>query len=530
MAVQNGPAQTVPQTGSIEGRVTDAGNGTVLGGVEILLSRTGVNEAPLLVTTDQSGRFTADDLEPGRYRLAAQRDGYVSQEYGERARNRQGILLALARGQTLTGIDFRLLSTGVITGHVFGEGNEPRIGTTVAALSLHYVHDRQQLVIGDITLTNDHGEYRLFGLRPDRYFIAAFEPNRHGTVRLPKGAPPEERYGISFYPNMIDASKASTINVQPGNELNGADIYLARHRTFHVHGWMNGSGRGAYGQRVQIQPLLSGTAIGVGLQETTPDERGVFDFGGLPPGQYVVTAMFSLLGKSYRAWLPVEIEDSDVSNLLITPNTGIDIQGRMQFTERKEVDLRSVALNFRPTFSTGAGVPPPRSSADGNFTARLNADIYNLEISALPEDCYVESVRIFDQESSDRVVDLTRFMSSSTRLDITLNANGGHIDGAVENDKHEPIAGATVLLVPEVSYRKQTYLFRSVNTDRSGRFSIRGIVPGEYKLLAWEDVESGAWEDPEFLNQYEDRAEKLTIQPNGHETRNPVLIPAAVAQ
>lgn len=91
-------------TASIEGRITDAGNGTELGGVEVLAYKSTEPDLPLLVTTDPSGHFAAQDLDPGRYRLVAQHDGYVTQKYGERARNHEGIWVSLASGQNLRDI------------------------------------------------------------------------------------------------------------------------------------------------------------------------------------------------------------------------------------------------------------------------------------------------------------------------------------------------------------------------------------------------------------------------------------------
>jgi hypothetical protein len=32
-------------------------------------------------------------------------------------------------------------------------------------------------------------------------------------------------------------------------------------------------------------------------------------------------------------------------------------------------------------------------------------------------------------------------------------------------------------------------------TTDDGSFTIGGLAPGEYKLYAWEDVESGVWQD-----------------------------------
>ena len=41
---------------------------------------------------------------------------------------------------------------------------------------------------------------------------------------------------------------------------------------------------------------------------------------------------------------------------------------------------------------------------------------------------------------------------------------------------------------------------------------MRGIAPGDYLLLSWDEVEEGAWGDPEFLKPFEEKAEKISIQ------------------
>jgi protocatechuate 3,4-dioxygenase beta subunit len=381
-----------------------------------------------------------------------------------------------------------------------------------------------------VALTNDRGEYRLFGLRPDRYYIAAVAPDRYGTVRLPKNAPPEQRYGISFYPNVLDAAKASTVTVQGGTELNGADIFLMRYRTYHVTGRVMGVERGAQNSVVHLQPLIAGAAINVGGQEVATDGRGIFDFSSVLPGEYLISAAFSIRGTGFQSRQQLEVQDSDVNSLVLMPSSGITIQGRMQFPDSKNADLRAVNIEFHPAFSGTTEPAPGKLQPDGLFLAYVTSDSYNLDITGLPEDSYVESIRILDQDATDRVIDLTRFTGNWTRMDIALNPNGGRFDGSLENEQHEPVSGATVVLVPELSHRKQFYLFRSTTTDGSGHFSIRGIVPGDYKALAWEDVETGAWEDPEFLKDFEDRSQSITVHPNAHESRTLAVIPAAVGQ
>jgi hypothetical protein len=40
---------------------------------------------------------------------------------------------------------------------------------------------------------------------------------------------------------------------------------------------------------------------------------------------------------------------------------------------------------------------------------------------------------------------------------------------------------------------------------------MRGIVPGEYNVFAWEDVEAGAAEDDEFRKPFESRGAKVLL-------------------
>ena len=47
-----------------------------------------------------------------------------------------------------------------------------------------------------------------------------------------------------------------------------------------------------------------------------------------------------------------------------------------------------------------------------------------------------------------------------------------------------------------------------------------------HKLLAWEDVVSGAWCDPEFLKPFESQAEAVTVQENGRKSVTLKAIPA----
>jgi hypothetical protein len=72
---------------------------------------------------------------------------------------------------------------------------------------------------------------------------------------------------------------------------------------------------------------------------------------------------------------------------------------------------------------------------------------------------------------------------------------------------------ATVVLAP-AGNRNRTDLFRSTIADADGRFRLTRIVPGDYKLFAWDEVIPGAWRDREFMAPIEERGVAVRVAPN----------------
>jgi hypothetical protein len=83
-----------------------------------------------------------------------------------------------------------------------------------------------------------------------------------------------------------------------------------------------------------------------------------------------------------------------------------------------------------------------------------------------------------------------------------------------------------VVAVPDEPRRTQLRFYKDDHTDQYGRFTIKGIAPGRYKLFAWEDVEEGAYQDPEFIKRFETLGEAVVIREDSHESAQLKLIPA----
>jgi hypothetical protein len=51
--------------------------------------------------------------------------------------------------------------------------------------------------------------------------------------------------------------------------------------------------------------------------------------------------------------------------------------------------------------------------------------------------------------------------------------------------------------------------YPQLGSDQFGRFKFTGVVPGEYTVYAWDDVEFTAWMDAEFLKDA--KGEAVTV-------------------
>jgi hypothetical protein len=167
----------------------------------------------------------------------------------------------------------------------------------------------------------------------------------------------------------------------------------------------------------------------------------------------------------------------------------------------------------------------PRGYADqgGSFTIKgVAPGLYQVEVSSLEETTsfYVKSVRLGDREITGDVLDLTEGVSGT--LQITLSAETAQVAGVVQDSDNKPVSAATVVAVPD---SRRYSLYRQETTDQFGAFTVRGLAPGEYKLLAWEDIEAGAYQDPEILKKYEGKAETLSLKPNDRKSVQVRVIP-----
>jgi hypothetical protein len=82
--------------------------------------------------------------------------------------------------------------------------------------------------------------------------------------------------------------------------------------------------------------------------------------------------------------------------------------------------------------------------------------------------------------------------------------------------------GAVVALVPNL---RRYSRYKETTTDQNGEFTLAGVAPGEYKIYSWEEIETGAYQNAEWLRRYELKGRSIVAKQDGHE-----VVPLKVIQ
>ena len=132
------------------------------------------------VITDSAGRFTIGQLPEGRFTIAVKKAAYIPGAYGATRPGRPGTALALAAGQRadVTLEDRACRRAGRRHPRSAGRPGARRSGGRAEDSRIRF--HRELFSTRDVTTTDDRGVYRIFGLLPGEYVVAAI-PRVTGT-------------------------------------------------------------------------------------------------------------------------------------------------------------------------------------------------------------------------------------------------------------------------------------------------------------------------------------------------------------
>jgi sarcosine oxidase gamma subunit len=538
-------AQTsTPARATLSGIVTkDPGSEPVKKALIELIAESQSDGANYTALTGVDGWFRIENIVPGRYRLFVERSGY--QEIDKHQRRTEGRVLTLGAGQELKDLVIRLQAAAVVEGRVTDEDGDPMPEAQVAVMRQTFVAGRSHWEQVGAERTNDLGDYRIPGLAAGNYFISVTPPpdfrsliettgngaaSRNGAAGSEKPAP--AAYQTTYYPGTRDRGQAAPIQLHAGDDF-PANFSLTPSPSLIIRGLVVGLPPGT-----TAAIMLQSKDFSLVLNGAEMHKDGSFEIRDVSPGAYTIFATVDNAAVPMMARQALQVAAANVEGLQLAPQAGGSIRGRfrMEAASVSKPDPSQMFLLLRSAdgdddavgaVTVGEGSPAlAHVNADGSFEWKnVSAGHYYVQISdasSLP-DWFLKSVVAGGREVTDSGLSVS---GGITTLDVLASANGATAEGVATNQKDEPVADAVVVAVPEARFRSHPDRYRKAATDQGGRFTLRGLPPGDYTVLAWESIDGEAYFNPEFLKSYEGQGKALRVSEGDRANLQLKTIPA----
>jgi len=494
-------------------------------------------KAPPTTTSDRDGVFTFKGIAAGSYTVRVQKDGFFGKPEGGVYQPTAAIHVRVLPKETANA-NLSMAPGAIVGGRIYDANGQVMSNANVQIFTVAYAFGHAVLAPLVAKVTDDRGEYRLFWVPPGDYYLAV-------TPRLPAptpGVPASTLTVKTFYPGVTDIGQARLVSIRGGEDMGGMDIGIRAAQAFKVSGQISSllpppapPQLGAPGVNGAVLMLLNrdpaapddGGTRAAGTVPLLPT-TGQFELANVLPGAYELFARVSdpsaaSGGAPPFAWgrARFEVRDNDVSNISITVPPTVEVRGTTAVTGAAKIPpnarvtlLPADATVKHPAYQlvfTRSGLVAP----DGTFSvpAVLEGHYRVAGVAGLGSDLYLADVR----QGAMSVFDLGFSVStrSNDPIQVVVRSGAGTVEGVVLEAPLKGFPGANVVLVPEASRRENLALYFPTTSDASGRFVIRGVPPGDYKLFAWESIRPFAYQNAAFLAKHEDRGRIVHIIQGG---------------
>ncbi len=493
-----GPGAAPRSNASIVGHVlTPDSNSPVRAADVVAVSRNGRR---LSTTTDENGAYQLERLPEGDWQVTASKGGYVTWQFGQRRPYQTPPPIALKQGERFTA-DIPLTRGGAISGRVYDASGDSLSGLQVRVYRATMEQGTRRLkTVGVPDMTDDTGAYRVYGLPPGDYYVAA-------SLRVaPLDSIVETTYAPTYFPGAGSLADAQRIKLGLGAEAS-ATFPLLSLRAARISGTvLNGAGSPA---DAFLNLVSEGSELGVpAAAGGVTRSDGTFTLADVSPGRYVLKATLRGDGPDESASLPLVVDGDEVTGVTLVTGRPATVLGTIVAdvgaSRAVPVKLRVVAFSDRESGTV-------LDSGDGvKFELGSLSEPFRLMVDELPQGWGVKALTVNDMDVLDRAIELSPGQQGIARVVLTdrLTQVRGVATAA------DPASARSIVVFPEdpEKWGHRSRYVRRVDADADGNFAIAGLPPGEpYLAVATDYLDGGEHLDPEFLSGIRDLAVPFTL-------------------
>jgi hypothetical protein len=433
-------------------------------------------------------------------------------------------------------VTVKLIRGGVITGRVTNDAGEPVIDAPVKATRVRDETGRSTSVdVGSAHLwtrkTDDRGVYRIYGLAPGSYIVAA-----GGSDASSSRPTPFAGRTTTYHPSST-RDAATLVNVSSGLVATDIDIRYRGESGFAISGKIHGAPRTTSATTqtsttIFLRSPASGETIETTSSQSNNNQNG-YAFYGVPNGEYeVIAGNDGMDGENGVASTPrrVIVRGADVTgvDLTLVPNATVSgmvvvvkaDSGALECKNHRESYPEEIIVRARrddpaekrerllPLFlGYGLGIPDHK----GVFTIRdLKPGRHRIEMELPDETWYLKAMAMTGSKPAiDPRAGLT--VKSGDKLNgltLTIAAGAAMLKGkiTVAENTELPTRLHVYLLPAEAEAIDDVLRFAETSVEADGAFTFTHLAPGKYFVVARAipDTESGdkslrpsAWEPAE---------------------------------
>lgn len=571
-------AQIARGTAVVAGRVTTPGEPPAAVRRAIITLTDTASGASRSVLTGDGGEFTLAGVGAGRYAITASKPAHLTTAWGAKRPGRQGTTLVLADGQRVTDLSLTLPKGGVIAGRLTLPNGQPLTDTEVRVVPMRMAEAGGTII--DTTLpirTDDEGRYRIYGLPPDRYLVAAypiigrgdFDPASAGeydavvtslsrAVTGPPAATPTASRALAgfapmYFPGTAVPALAVEVTLGLAEERQGVDFTVQAVSASSVSGLVLGvDGRPAPATQLSIEAMGPPVPLGASqsLRSAIPDADGRFTLRNMPPGSYRLTARsggmtinpaggFSSDTQRNTLWAMAEftVGGQDLDAVTLQLREGETFSGRLvadgaqldpDAWTRARVMVRPVPPPGQTARTTALGSTTRSTTVAADATFRVDGLIpgeYEV-VATLPPALagwHLAGVMHDGRDLRDRP--LTFLTGSISGAQIVLSRAQASLSGRFSTESGAPVSDYFLVVFPDdqSSWHAGSPRQRVLRPGDDGRFTFTGLPPGDYRLAAVDDLEVDDHRRPAILETIYDSAIRVTVTA-GAETRQDIRI------